>query len=45
MYLRQLLGFGKLFVNLLGEVLVRLENLAFRHGGGCEDGGIWGGGL
>jgi hypothetical protein len=36
-YLGKLFSFGELFVNLLGEVLVRLQDLAFRHGGGFMD--------
>ncbi len=32
-YLSELLSFRKLLVNFLGEILVRLENLTFRHGG------------
>lgn len=36
-YLGQLFGFGKLFVNLLGEVLVRLKNLAVGHDGECDN--------
>lgn len=35
-YLGQLFSFGNLFVNLLGEILVRLENLAVGHGGECD---------
>jgi hypothetical protein len=35
-YLCQLLSFRNLFVNLLGEVLVRLEDLAVRHGAVLE---------
>jgi hypothetical protein len=40
-YLCKLFSFGDLFVNLLGEVLVRLEDLNIRHCGeeGCRR--IW----
>ena len=44
-YLGKLFSFGDLFVNLLGEVLVRLEDLAVGHGGEFGDlwlrGGLW----
>lgn len=32
-HLGQLLRFRKLFINLFGEVLVRFEDLPFRHNG------------
>lgn len=41
-YLGQLLSFGELFIDLLGEVLVRLGNLAFGHSGGCKGVGVRG---
>jgi hypothetical protein len=36
-YLGQLFSFGKLFVNFLGEVLVRLKNLAVGHDSECDN--------
>jgi hypothetical protein len=38
LYQSQGLRFRKLFVNFLREVLVRLEDLAVGHDGGCEGG-------
>jgi hypothetical protein len=35
--LGQLFSFGKLFVNFLGEVLVRLKNLAVGHDSECDN--------
>jgi hypothetical protein len=36
-YQSQRLRLGELFVNFLGEVLVRFEDLDVGHGGGCGE--------